>query len=38
MQGLIWVPLLNGAVAAGLGVIGMRVWMRLYRIDVRSMP
>lgn len=38
MQGLIWVPFLNGAVAAGLGVIGMRVWMRLYRIDVRSMP
>ncbi|WP_292083309.1 MULTISPECIES: hypothetical protein [unclassified Brevundimonas] len=38
MQGLAWVPLLNGAVAACLGVIGMRVWMRLYRIDVRSMP
>lgn len=36
VQDVIWVPLACGAAAAVLAVIGMRVWMRLYRSDVRS--
>lgn len=37
VQGVVWVPLASGLVAAALGVVGMRIWMRLYRIDVRSL-
>lgn len=32
-----WVPVVCGLVAAVLGCAGMRVWMKLYRIDVRSL-
>lgn len=37
VQGMVWVPLASGLAAAALGVVGMRIWMRLYRIDVRSL-
>lgn len=36
-QGMVWVPLVNGAIAAVLGVAGMRVWMHLYRQDVKDL-
>ncbi len=37
VQGLVWVPLVNGAVAAVLGWSGMRLWMHLYRKDVKDL-
>ena len=37
VQGVMWIPFANGLAAALLGVVGMRVWMRLYRIDARSL-
>ena len=35
--GIEWVPYATGAVAAVLGIIGMRVWMHLYRKDARDL-
>lgn len=37
VQGIVWVPLACGAVAAVLGLVGMRVWMALYRKDVKDL-
>lgn len=37
VQGIVWVPVLNGVIAAVLGVIGMRVWMAFYRKDVADL-
>lgn len=37
LQGIVWVPLLCGALAAVLGLVGMRVWMALYRKDVKDL-
>lgn len=37
IQGLVWVPLATGAVSAVLGLMGMRVWMQLYRKDVADL-
>lgn len=37
LEEIYWVPVVNGILAAGFGFVGMRVWMRLYRIDVRSL-
>lgn len=37
MQGMVWVPLVNGAIAAALGWAGMRLWMHLYRKDVKDL-
>lgn len=37
MQDVIWVPIACGAVAAILGLVGMRVWMHLYRQDVKDL-
>ena len=36
-QGIVWVPLVCGAAAAVLGLVGMRVWMALYRKDVKDL-
>jgi len=37
IEAVVWVPFVCGAVAAVLGLIGMRVWMRLYRSDVQDL-
>lgn len=37
MQAMIWVPFVCATLAAVLGLIGMRVWMRLYRQDVKDL-
>lgn len=37
VQGMVWVPLLNGVIAAVLGTVGMRVWMHLYRKDAKDL-
>jgi hypothetical protein len=37
VEGIVWVPLVCGALAAALGVVGMRVWMHLYRKDVKDL-
>lgn len=37
LKGIVWVPLVAAAIAAVLGLIGMRVWMRLYRKDMASL-
>jgi len=37
VQDIIWVPIVCGIVAAVLGLVGMRVWMALYRKDVRDL-
>lgn len=36
IQAIYWVPVVNGLAGAALGYIGSRVWMRLYRQDVRN--
>lgn len=36
-RGIVWAPLVCGALAAILGGAGMRVWMHLYRMDVRAL-
>ena len=37
VEGIVWVSLVCGALAAVLGVVGMRVWMHLYRKDVKDL-
>lgn len=37
LQDVVWVPLVCGAIAAVLGLVGMRVWMALYRRDVKDL-
>lgn len=37
IQDIVWVPVMNGLIAALLAVVGSRIWMRLYRKDVRSL-
>ncbi len=37
VQNIVWVPFACGAVAAVLGLVGMRVWMALYRKDVKDL-
>lgn len=37
VQDNVWVPLVCGAIAAALGMVGMRVWMHLYRKDVKDL-
>lgn len=37
VQDMVWVPLACGVVAGVLGLIGMRVWMHLYRRDVKDL-
>lgn len=37
VQGVVWVPFVAGAIGAVMGLVGMRVWMRLYRKDVKDL-
>lgn len=37
VQGVAWVPFVTGAIGAVMGLVGMRVWMRLYRKDVKDL-
>lgn len=37
LQNIIWVPFACGALAALLGLVGSRVWMRMYRQDVKDL-
>lgn len=37
LQDIIWVPFVTGALGAVLGLIGTRIWMRLYRKDVQDL-
>lgn len=37
VQGLVWVPIMSGIIAAVMGVVGMRVWMAFYRQDVADL-
>jgi len=37
VQDMVWVPLLCGALGGLLGLAGMRVWMALYRKDVKDL-
>lgn len=37
VQDMVWVPLLCGALGGVLGLAGMRVWMALYRKDVKDL-